>query len=130
MITQLQAELRLNTARTRSGMGCRILGLQIGVGVARSGETCDEILYDAVLTKKLKGVAAVEGSATKFYRFDGFIVDVQSACLRRDENPVPLRPKSFAALDLLQNPGRLVHKNELIDNVWSNVIVRWVHRRM
>jgi len=66
----------------------------------------------------------VEASATKFYRFDGFIVDVQSACLRRGENPVPLRPKSFAVLlYLVQNPGRLVHKNELIDNVWSNVIV-------
>src|SRR5262245_7706013 len=24
---------------------------------------------------------------------------------------------------LVQNPGRLVHKNELIDKVWSNVIV-------
>ena len=66
----------------------------------------------------------MEASATKFYRFDGFIVDVQSACLRRGENPVPLRPKSFAVLlYLVQNPGRLVHKNELIDNVWSNVIV-------
>ena len=30
------------------------------------------------------GVAAVDASATKLYRFDGFIVDVQSACLRRD----------------------------------------------
>jgi len=98
--------------------------MQIGVGVARSGEIIDEILYYAALTKKLKDDAAVESSATKFYRFDGFIVDVQSACLRRNENPVPLRPKSFAVLlYLVQNPGRLVQKNELIDNVWSNVTV-------
>ena len=83
--------------------------MQIGVGVPRSGEIIDEILYYAALTKKLKDDAAVESSATKFYRFDGFIVDVQSACLRRNENPVPLRPKSFAVLlYLVQNPGRLV----------------------
>ena len=58
------------------------------------------------------------------YRFDQFTLDLQSACLRQDGAPVPLRPKSFdVLLYLLRNQGRLVSKNELIENVWSNVTV-------
>jgi TolB-like protein len=58
------------------------------------------------------------------YRFDRFIVDLRSACLRRDGIVVPLRPKSFDVLVyLVRNPGRLIAKGELIDNVWPNVIV-------
>jgi len=37
---------------------------------------------------------------------------------------LPLRPKSFDVLVyLVQNPGRLVPKGELIDNVWQDVMV-------
>jgi TolB-like protein len=44
--------------------------------------------------------------------------------LRRDGVVLPLRPKSFDVLVYLaQNPGRLIPKAELIDNVWQNVIV-------
>jgi TolB-like protein len=58
------------------------------------------------------------------HRFDRFIVDLRSACLRRDGIVVPLRPKSFDVLvHLVRNPGRLVTKDELIDSVWRNVIV-------
>jgi TolB-like protein len=58
------------------------------------------------------------------YRFDRFVVDLRSACLRRDGIVVPLRPKSFDVLvHLVRNPGRLVSKDELIDSVWQNVIV-------
>lgn len=36
---------------------------------------------------------------------------------------VPLRPKSFdVLLYLARHRGRVITKNELIDNVWSNVI--------
>src|SRR5436190_21009553 len=62
-----------------------------------------------------------EGSS---YRFDRFVVDLQSACLRRDGIAVPLRPKSFDVLAyLVRNPGRPIAKGELIDSVWQNVIV-------
>ena len=44
--------------------------------------------------------------------------------MRRDGIVLPLRPKSFDVLVyLVRNPGRLVAKGELIDNVWQNVIV-------
>src|SRR5918997_116146 len=63
-------------------------------------------------------------SETKSYRFDRFTVDCRSASLRREGIPLPLRPKSFDVLVyLVRNPGRLVPKGELIDNVWQNVIV-------
>ncbi len=61
---------------------------------------------------------------TKSYRFGRFVVDRRSACLRCDGVVLPLRPKSFDVLVyLVQNPGRLVPKGELIDNVWQDVMV-------
>jgi TolB-like protein/DNA-binding winged helix-turn-helix (wHTH) protein/cytochrome c-type biogenesis protein CcmH/NrfG len=63
-------------------------------------------------------------SIAESYRFDGFVVDARSACLRRDGASVPLRPKSFdVLLYLVRNRGRLVSKDELFDNVWANVVV-------
>src|SRR5258705_10372234 len=70
---------------------------------------------------------------TKSYRFGRFVVDRRSACLRCDGAVLPLRPKSFDVLVyLVQNPGRLIPKWELIDNVWQNVnvtensLVQWI----
>ena len=61
---------------------------------------------------------------TKSYRFDRFVVDLRSASLRRDGIVLPLRPKTFDVLVyLVRNPGRLIAKDELIENVWQNVIV-------
>jgi TolB-like protein/DNA-binding winged helix-turn-helix (wHTH) protein len=60
----------------------------------------------------------------KSYRFGRFEIDAMSAFLRCDGTPVSLRPQSFDVLVfLVRNRGRLVSKKELIDNVWSNVIV-------
>jgi DNA-binding winged helix-turn-helix (wHTH) protein len=70
------------------------------------------------------GRPTVAMSESKSYRFDRFTVDCRSASLRRDGIVLPLRPKSFDVLVyLVRNPGRLVPKGELIDNVWQNVIV-------
>ena len=58
------------------------------------------------------------------YRFDRFTIDLRAVCLRHDETPVPLRPKSFDVLVyLVRNRGRLVTKDELFENVWADVIV-------
>jgi TolB-like protein/Flp pilus assembly protein TadD len=58
------------------------------------------------------------------YRFGRFVVDRRSACLRCDGGVLPLRPKTFDVLVyLVQHPGRLVPKAELIDSVWQNVNV-------
>lgn len=51
-------------------------------------------------------------------------LDVGNESLWRDDERVPLRPKTFAVLRyLVTNPGRLVTKEELLDNVWHNVVV-------
>jgi len=58
------------------------------------------------------------------YRFDRFVIDTRSISVRRDDIPVPLRPKTFdVLLYLVRNAGRLVAKDELFDKVWPNVIV-------
>jgi adenylate cyclase len=63
-------------------------------------------------------------SEARSYRFGRFEIDARSACLRCDSALVSLRPQSFDVLAyLVRNRGRLVSKDELIDNVWSNVTV-------
>jgi DNA-binding winged helix-turn-helix (wHTH) protein len=60
----------------------------------------------------------------KSYRFNQFVVDARSACLRRSDAPVPLRPQSFdVLLHLVRNRGRLVSKDELFEQVWADVVV-------
>ena len=58
------------------------------------------------------------------YRFNQFVIDTRFISVRRDDIPVPLRPKTFdVLLYLVRNAGRLVAKDELFDKVWPNVIV-------
>lgn len=60
----------------------------------------------------------------KSYRFGRFVVDARSGGLHRDGASVPLRPKSFDVLaHFVRNRGRLVTKDELLDQVWGNVVV-------
>jgi len=58
------------------------------------------------------------------YRFGDFMVDVDRAELTRNGTCVPLRPKSFDVLCyLLENQGRLVAKDELLNAVWGRTVV-------
>jgi predicted ATPase/DNA-binding winged helix-turn-helix (wHTH) protein len=64
-----------------------------------------------------------EGLGTVF-SFEGYVLDLRRGCLRRDAREVELRPKCFELLRyLVENAGRLVSKDELIDAVWPNVFV-------
>ena len=45
-------------------------------------------------------------------------------CLWQEEQAIALKPKAFAVLRyLVEHPGRLVSKNELLDAVWADVAV-------
>jgi TolB-like protein/Flp pilus assembly protein TadD len=56
--------------------------------------------------------------------FEGFTLDLRRGCLRSGVDEIALRPKSFEMLrHLVQNAGRLVSKDELIESIWPNVIV-------
>jgi formylglycine-generating enzyme required for sulfatase activity/DNA-binding winged helix-turn-helix (wHTH) protein len=58
------------------------------------------------------------------YRFDRFVLNLERGCLQTGERDVELRPKSFAVLlQLVENAGRLMSKDELVAAVWPNIVV-------
>jgi DNA-binding winged helix-turn-helix (wHTH) protein/tetratricopeptide (TPR) repeat protein len=70
---------------------------------------------------------AGHGVATKqgIYRFDRFRLDPWRGVLARDDGTeLHLRPKAFALLKLmLDHPGRLFGREELLEGLWPGVIV-------
>jgi DNA-binding winged helix-turn-helix (wHTH) protein/tetratricopeptide (TPR) repeat protein len=60
----------------------------------------------------------------RYFLFPPFQVDTREGSLRRDSQEIVLRAKTFALLCyLLERPGRLVSKDELLDNVWAGISV-------
>lgn len=58
------------------------------------------------------------------YHFGEFVLDPRRRTLSRDGSPVVLTPKAFDVLFfLLQNPNRLVFKEELLRAVWGDTFV-------
>src|SRR5215510_1784987 len=56
--------------------------------------------------------------------FDGFTLDLTRGCLLRGAQEVKLPPKPFEALKyLVENPGRLISKAELIEVIWPDIAV-------
>src|SRR6187455_3020943 len=56
--------------------------------------------------------------------FGRFVLDLRRGVLLLDGREVGLRPKTFAVLCfLVQHPGRLVSKEELLAAVWPNLVV-------
>src|SRR5262249_2152331 len=57
-------------------------------------------------------------------QFDGFTLDIARNSLRAADREIALRRKSFELLRyLVENPDRLVTKEELLKAIWPNVIV-------
>ncbi len=58
------------------------------------------------------------------YEFEGCTLDTSTQELRRDDELVAVEPQVFAVLEhLLANPGRVVSKIELLDEVWGDRFV-------
>ena len=56
--------------------------------------------------------------------FNSFQLDLVNAQLRQGAQPISITPKSFAVLHyLLQHPGRLVTKEDLLAAVWPKSYV-------
>ena len=56
--------------------------------------------------------------------FAGFTVDLSRLSLLRDGEPIYLRRQSFDVLRyLVEHPGRLISKDELIEKVWPHALV-------
>src|SRR5215210_771076 len=63
-------------------------------------------------------------TAAPEFAFGPFRLDPPNARLTRGRQAVPLKPKAFDVLaHLVQNAGRLVTQDELIDAVWPDTIV-------
>jgi adenylate cyclase len=58
------------------------------------------------------------------FQFEGYTLDFARSSLRRADRSVQLRPKAIEVLHyLVENAGRLVTKEELIQAIWPNVTV-------
>lgn len=58
------------------------------------------------------------------YQFGDFHLDVARGCVLRSGAEIKLRPKVYEALKyLVENPGRLIEKKELIQAVWPDTFV-------
>src|ERR1700682_4145545 len=58
------------------------------------------------------------------YQFGGVTLDLAKGCVFKGVQEIKLRPKVYEALKyLLEHPGRLVGKQELMQAVWPNSFV-------
>ena len=58
------------------------------------------------------------------FHFDEFRLDVANACLWCRDEPIHLTPKAFEVLQyLLNHPGQLVTREQLLAEVWPEVVV-------
>src|SRR5258708_33042025 len=63
------------------------------------------------------------GRGFEMFQFEGYTLDVARSSLRTADRDVELRPKSFEVLSyLVENAGRLVTKEELIEAIWPDAI--------
>lgn len=62
--------------------------------------------------------------ATRLYEFGPFRIDTANRLLFRDGKPVALKPKVVdTLLELIENSGRVVEKDELIQKLWPDSFV-------
>jgi DNA-binding winged helix-turn-helix (wHTH) protein/TolB-like protein/Flp pilus assembly protein TadD len=62
--------------------------------------------------------------AKQLYEFGRFRLYPQECLLLRDGEPIPLTPKAFdMLLSLVENPGRLLEKEELMHRLWPDSFV-------
>ena len=83
-------------------------------------------LAAAAFTRRasLTGAEPNSGAKRRQYRFGVFTLDLDLGVLRRGDEEVALRPKSFEVLAyLLERNGRLVSREELMGAVWPQVAV-------
>jgi predicted ATPase/DNA-binding winged helix-turn-helix (wHTH) protein len=60
----------------------------------------------------------------KQFQFGPFRLDESNECLWRDSDAITLRPKAYAVLKyLVERPGELVTKQELLEGVWPDTFV-------
>jgi len=75
-------------------------------------------------SKTMHNAESAAPTGSNRLRFDRYVLDLDRGCLLLDGNEIALRPKTFAILrHLIENPGRLVSKDELFAAVWPNLAI-------
>src|SRR5262249_31125163 len=63
-------------------------------------------------------------AAVTMLQFEGYTLDIARHSLRAADRKIALRPKNFELLRyLVENPDRLVTKEELLKAIWPDVVV-------
>src|SRR5215472_2427633 len=63
-------------------------------------------------------------SSPETYQFGGFTLDMARGCVLKGGEEIKLRPKVYETLKyLLEHPGRLIGKDELMRAVWPDAFV-------
>src|SRR5580700_8835176 len=58
-------------------------------------------------------------------QFESFRLDTSNQCLWRNNEQISLPPKPYAVLQyLVENPGRLIRHDELLDALWPETFVQ------
>ena len=58
-------------------------------------------------------------------RFSSFNLDTANQCVLREDQRIQLTPKAYAVLHyLIEHPGRIVTKQELLDAAWPDTFVQ------
>lgn len=66
-------------------------------------------------------VTLSEPCVSRIYRCEDIVVEPRSHRLEQGGHPVFVEPKAYAVLVvLLEQPGMMIHKNELLDAVWGH----------
>jgi len=74
--------------------------------------------------KQTSEMGCMVGQATHTYEFGPFRLIPEERQLLRDNQPVPLTPKSFDLLVVLvENSGHLIEKDELLKRIWRDSFV-------
>jgi len=64
---------------------------------------------------------------SRFYEFGPYRLDIAERRLLRGDQPLPLTPKAFETLlALVENAGRTLEKDELLQRVWPDTFVEEV----
>jgi adenylate cyclase len=72
----------------------------------------------------LAEITFIRCSALKMFQFEGYMLDIARNSLRVADREIALRRKSFELLRyLVENPDRLVTKEELLKAIWPDVVV-------
>jgi DNA-binding response OmpR family regulator len=96
----------------------KVLGLELG-----ADDYVTKPFSSRELMARIKAIlrrTSEHDQGIDFYRFDAIEIDFSKYEARKNGRPVPLTALEFSLLQfLVQNKGRVVHRNEVLDSVWG-----------